>query len=387
MKKIVIMGWYGHNNLGDEIILDSMLDNLRSTLKSQELYFTVLSSFPCKVSQWHQVNSINYSRRIKYHWAVIQAIKEADLLILGGGGYLFDGPETRFPLEIIYFLLPAITAGILRKRVATYAVGLGPIYSQIGKFITRLVFNRISVITVRDANSKTLLQTIGVNKPEIRVTADPAILIRTPANLPLKTCEISSNINPYCVLCPASLHLLSLQKLTREKRRSIIELLAHVSDYIISELKVDLVLMPMQISDHEDDDCVVVSDIFNKMKYKNKARVVTDSPIYERVGILQNAQLVMGMRMHSLITAAAAHVPVIGIAHTPKIKDFLAQIGYENCCIDVDNLEFNRVTELINDVWERRTDIIQHLETVIPENRKQAAFNAELIRDILSEPQ
>lgn len=49
--------------------------------------------------------------------------------------------------------------------------------------------------------------------------------------------------------------------------------------------------------------------------------------IHEKIAILSECSLLIGMRLHALIFAAVANIPMIGISYDPKIDSFLQQVN------------------------------------------------------------
>ena len=79
-KTILVAGYYGFGNVGDEAILSAILTDLRK--QREGLEFIVISSNPEETAASHNVRSV--------HWkeinALMDAARECDLIILGGGG-------------------------------------------------------------------------------------------------------------------------------------------------------------------------------------------------------------------------------------------------------------------------------------------------------------
>src|SRR6185295_1892265 len=71
---------------------------------------------------------------------------------------------------------PAIAASA-RVPFVLLGVGVGPLATDEGRRYTRLIFERASLATVRDAESRDLLAAIGVDPDRVHVTADPAFLL------------------------------------------------------------------------------------------------------------------------------------------------------------------------------------------------------------------
>ena len=78
MKKILISGYYGFDNFGDEAILGVLINHLRGN------DITVLSSNPEKTGRTHNVNSLNsFNPKL-----IVERLPKFDMLISGGGSLL-----------------------------------------------------------------------------------------------------------------------------------------------------------------------------------------------------------------------------------------------------------------------------------------------------------
>jgi polysaccharide pyruvyl transferase WcaK-like protein len=87
--------------------------------------------------------------------------------------------------------------------------------------------------------------------------------------------------------------------------------------------------------------------------------------------------------MHALIIASTAGVPIIGISHVPKLKDFLYRVDRGSCCIDIQELSFERLALIVDNTWNQRTGIRKQLNTKIPEIVEQAHVSEKLVQRLL----
>ncbi|MGI6649378.1 MAG: polysaccharide pyruvyl transferase family protein [Bacillota bacterium] len=120
--------------------------------------------------------------------SLIQTLRRADLLISGGGSLLQDVTSWR---SILYYLGIVTLALILGQPVMFYAQGIGPIRRPWARWLTRVIANRVRLITVRDQDSLNELKHLGVTKPPVYVTADPVLGMRA-AGLTVVENETSS---------------------------------------------------------------------------------------------------------------------------------------------------------------------------------------------------
>lgn len=183
--KIFLIGWFGAGNMGDEAILISELLFLRDQITNAE--FHILSFNPEKTRRLTanipEVNKIlkmgSKQDVFKSDFlGILKAVREVDVVMMGGGG-IFQDIYNHYPIP--FFAAMALLARLNRKRLFLYCVGIGPIQSFIGKKLCRFAANSADMICVRDAGSKDLLKTLGVNRP-IHLSADPVFLLEPVRN-------------------------------------------------------------------------------------------------------------------------------------------------------------------------------------------------------------
>jgi len=150
-------------NLGDEAILEGILGELRASIPAE---ITVFSKNPADTLARHKVEHA-ISVRSLTRKEVTPAIRELDLLILGGGGILFDG-------EVEAYLREVLVAHEVGVPVLVYAISAGPLAARSSRVAVRDALNAApgTVITVRDRLGLRLLEDVGVTQ-EIQLAADP----------------------------------------------------------------------------------------------------------------------------------------------------------------------------------------------------------------------
>ena len=167
-KRIVISGYYGFGNTGDEAVLAGMLATLRRLRIEAEV--TVLSADPDRTVREHPgVRSVQRYRLAE----LVKVMRRADLVISGGGSLFQDVTSAISPH---YYLFVLRLARLLRRRTMIYAQGVGPLVRDGVRRAVARAMNRTDLITVRDPDSKSLLEEIGVTKP-IHLSADPSFVL------------------------------------------------------------------------------------------------------------------------------------------------------------------------------------------------------------------
>ena len=168
----MLAGWYGAANLGDELILSVFVDWVREAGGVP----SVISVHPHFTTRMLGVEAAAYTSLAD----VVEAVAQADLLVLGGGGLfqnydVFDRRSlARFPArnvsQFAQFFLLAAELGV---ATAVLAQGVGPLRNPDAREITAEVFTRADLCSVRDAESAQLLRAIGVERI-VAIAPDPA---------------------------------------------------------------------------------------------------------------------------------------------------------------------------------------------------------------------
>jgi len=306
--RAVISGYYGFHNIGDEAVLYSMLQALRE--RDPGLQPVVLSAEPQFTAQTYGVESVN-------RWKpgeVAKALRKADILISGGGSLLQD---VTGPKSLLYYLGVIWLARMLGKPVVFYAQGIGPINSNPGRKMVSFTANGVKAITVRDEDSRADLLDMGVKK-DITVTADP-VLGLDPDQVPgpagrdiLSESGVSPEDGP---LAGVSVRPWHGEQWQAE--------LAGACDGLVKR-GMQVVFLPMQ---HPGD--LQVSEAVSGLMRRESFIVRRTCSVPEMLSVISGLDLLVGMRLHSLIMAAVLGVPPVGIAYDPKIKRFLARVGLE----------------------------------------------------------
>ena len=162
--RIVMSGYYGFSNAGDEAILNAIHRNLMKL--PQNLKVKVLISNPEKAKEIYDFDMVD-----RFHiFSLLRAIHRCDLLISGGGSLLQDRTSTK---SIMYYLTVMNLAKFMKKKVMLYANGIGPVIKPANRRRVCAAVSRADLITLRDENSVEELRSMGVNRDDMYVTADP----------------------------------------------------------------------------------------------------------------------------------------------------------------------------------------------------------------------
>lgn len=370
MKRVALMGYYGFNNAGDEAILYSVIRSMKQRDKNIEI--TVLSNNPGKTQK---VNGVNARNRWKWR-EVLATIFSNDVLVFGGGSLLQDVTSTR---SLDYYLAIARVALFFRKKVYFMAQGIGPFKQKNSREKVVKLLNKVSVITVRDRDSKQELLDLGVTKPELEVTADGVFsLYRN---------EVEKKPGEK-ILARNGIEGEKLERLIGFSVRDWAELsnyksiLAQLAD-ALTGAGYRIVLVPF----HFPDDVSCARDIA-KLMVEDAVVLKEEYNTVEMLGIIEKMDLFIGMRMHSIVMASVMGVPAIGLSYDPKIEAAVQAAG-QTFGGRVENLDIDRLlhsaTELLMDRDAASAALLERVDKLRTRSRKNMDILWELLENKTNE--
>lgn len=304
-----IIGSYGGLNLGDEAILASVVDQLRAL--EPEIEIVVFSRNAEHTRMRHAVDR-TINARTALREQVLPELERLDMLLLGGGGILYD-KEARVYLREVQL------AHEIGLPTFAYAVGIGPLSDAEERAAVRDGLNRMAGITVREVSAKRLCQEIGVTVP-IEVTADPALLLQPlpftdkmmaresiPKNRPLIGFSVRERGGAAPDLEKARYH----------------EIVADVADFCVQRYDADAVFVPMEKVDRNE-----IHQVIAMMEQSSRAHVLRgEYHPREIMGLIGRLSFAAGMRLHFLIFAAIMGTPMVALPYAPKVQDLVSSLG------------------------------------------------------------
>ena len=348
IMRVVLSGYFGFDNVGDEAILFSIIRALRKLEPSIDI--TVLSNNPAETAATYGVDTVN-------RWNIGEvrtALKSADGLISGGGSLMQDATSWK---SIPYYSAIIKLAQMARVPVFIYSQGMGPINGALGKWLVKSVFNKCAGITVRDEASHKLLHEIGVRLP-VTVVPDPVVglggneftsawldewlqaqfILRANDEEALNAEEVSNDADISSVRdgLNEEADLKSESTVFTEEISSSPTYPSYVTvsvrdwpsevDFkakvaaaldLLAARGLHILFIPM----HGEHDVKASKDVAALMSSVS-AIAPGDLSIEEKIAVIGGSKLLIGQRLHSLIFAAIEHIPFIALSYDPKINAF-----------------------------------------------------------------
>lgn len=362
MDGILISGYYGFKNSGDDALLLSIINDLRKHKK--EIEIVVLSSNPKETNRIYGVKSINRLNLFK----IIPTMFKAKMLISGGGTLIQDGTSTK---SLLYYLSIIRMAKFFKLKIMLYSNGIGPLNHKTNRKLTKKVLNKVDMITLRDAVSQTELKKIGVTKPQIHLTADPAFT-HTPSDDDIGRGILESEGTDMSkkLLC------ISVRK-WKTAGEQFEKDIANAIDYAVEKYDLYPVFLPMQLKNDYEISCSI------KARMKSDASIIKDDQTTgDILSIIKQTHLCIGMRLHTLIYAASQSVPLIGLVYDPKVSGFMDYM-HQSKYIDVECINKESLIQLIDDTIKSYDEIKSDLSKNTEKLKLKAEENAKYAIELL----
>ncbi len=287
---IMICGYYGYGNMGDETLLSVITGELRRQKNGIKL--CVLSADPEKTQILHHVDAVPRFDLKK----ISRAMDRSGMLLFGGGNLLQDKTSTHSLLYYTHILRMAKKRGM---KILIYANGIGPLRREENRKRTKAALALADEISLRDPASFAF---VGRELPEktVRLTFDPAILAEK-TDFPIPGPH-------YFIVAPKRFSAASEESLVR-----LIRALAEKTE-----------MTPVLVSLYDRQDMAYVK----KISSVTGASVCAPRNAGECISLFASAKLVISSRLHGLVYATAARCPMMGYSDDEKLFSYLAHIGF-----------------------------------------------------------
>lgn len=303
LERIVISGYYGCGNLGDEAILTALLARLRA--RWPRLEPLVLSGAPQETTRLHDVRAIN-RRSLP---AIARELRAAQLLISGGGGLLQDRTSRRSPL---YYLGIIALAQWLDRPVFFIGQGVGPLRRRWLQTLAQRRLRRVAYALVRDEASLRLLRNWGLPQELLAQAGDLALLWPDAgAGKTLSPLAEAPGEKPYAIAA-----------LKGPLAECQAELIAPELDRLAAEQGLQIILLALAAR----EDCPATALVAGQMQQPSLQLAPQPGELAETLELIRGARCLLGMRLHSLIFALLAGTPCAALSEDPKLERFLAQV-------------------------------------------------------------
>jgi len=358
----LISGYYGSNNHGDDVLLQAITDDLRKI--APDINISVISKRPKATKNTYNVNSFHRFNFLR----ILQSLRKTNLLIMGGGSLIQDLTSTR---SLTYYLFVMNAAARSRAKIMLYCNGIGPLRLEKNKRKAARALEKVEQITLRDERSRDVLAQLGVKNSNIQVTADAAFRFTNTDS------DAGSKLLDKIGLVGKKYFCVSIRDWKTLKEDFITEM-AVFCDYMNEKHGIFPLFIPMQPSIDAEISTKVMEAAKRRSFYLDE-----DFSIDEILSVVNNAEFLIGMRLHAIIYAASAATPLVGLVYDPKVASMLAELG-QKYCLNLEEVSSGRLIDFAEEVLLRRDEIAVQLAAITKPMAEKARQNANIAYDIIN---
>ena len=303
----VICGAYGKGNMGDEAILRAIIAELRAIDPAMPI--TVMSREPEETRLAYRTDAI-FTFNVP---GMLRAFRRSALYINGGGSLIQDVTSSR---SLYFYLFTLAAAHLCRSRVMMYGCGIGPLGSSRNRRLAARILNRhVDVITLREDESAAELAAMEVDRPRIRLAADPALTLQPADPVVIDRALAAAGLSrdgQYLCICVRPW----------KGFEAIAPAIAAAADYAYDRYGLETVLLPIEVP----RDLAAADTVASLMAHTpHIIRESCDARVC--IGLLSCMRGVLAMRLHALVFAASRGIPIAGIVYDKKVEGFLRYLG------------------------------------------------------------
>lgn len=327
--RILLLGTHGQHNIGDELLLETFLHQLG------EHHSYVINTY----------DKSDTAARLgtRYHYelidtagdrlALLRHLRAADVIVFAGGSILKElSPATgrhRHATLLMILILVVAARRLGRAPIAMLNIGVGPIATRRGRGLARRILDRVDLVTVRDAASVDLCRRIGTTA-EVSASTD-AVLSVEPGWL-----RRGGSDTP-CVRESEPLRIaLSLNRDIEvpENWAHVVATLGAAIRAIALRRPLQVHGLPMQSRGKAHDDATVLREFAAAIPEVDFIEHLPDTHS-DVARILDSCDLLIGERLHALITAAKLGVPVVPLVYDTKVREAAVALGVDALGVDL----------------------------------------------------
>lgn len=317
MKTLALFGCYGIENLGDDIILLSLLDKLSAYKRWEKIE---ILSYGSNYKQYKEkYKNISVTRlegnSIRKLLTVLKCISSNDGFLIGGGG-LF--PKESF-LNLIKIYIFTLYSKIKNKKVAIHGVEITSVMRMSSIFLWKLILKNVDYFYARNEYTYKKLGPLAIKNNVFKGTD-------VTFGLPVR--DLSENRSHKVIISLAMpWNEDEMQDFHFKKRYELLcRQLIELSLFFISN-GYYCIFLPF----FKKKDIYIIKDVVKGLP-SHGAEIVKElalSPMQKK-DLFSDACFALSMRFHSVLFSIQSQTPFWAIAYSPKTSNLLKEYEMDN---------------------------------------------------------
>lgn len=370
-KRVLLLGSYGQSNLGDDLLMWNFLGLLRDQ-GYEEIYVNAntVDYIPKPIKKaYPDLHILNtYETSI---FTYIKLIRQVDCIVYGGGTLYKELYSTtgRGKYSVIIRMMGFnVLAKLFGTRLYHLNIGIGSLKTAFGRAISKVALSSATMTVFRDQQSYDYARDIlKVSPGKIEKSTDGLFISR---------------------IWQRPWHRATL-RIDRKKYKNVIgvNVLSDIPDWIDRDRYVTtmqqfvgtlldrgnyVVFVPFQHAFNPRNDLAFTHEVFDEvLAGRSGYKMLAEVPIDLASSYLQQCDLFVGMRFHSLLLSTVNQVPFIAVAYDTKCWRFIKETAYPYA-IKLEDIKVTSLVHLFEEALAAKGEIKAQLGLITREHYAQA---------------
>lgn len=350
MDTAYITGWYGTETLGDKAILGGIIGNLTTLNPDVKLNISSIVPYFTEETMKMIKSNDNYEVFGKSLRLDMKKIKESDVVIMGGGP-LMD------ITDVNNILVTFMMAKIYKKKTIVWNCGLGPLKNKKLTKIVRDIMQLSDLVMLRDENSAKSYPAL-VNGINYQVGVDPAVNYL----LNFESKEKDKDKESFILFCIRDWprNYCHNDEEYEGVNSNFLETIVEFIKVINLKYGKEIRFYPMHTYFIGEDDRTFFHDL--KVKFGDLEGVQFYNGEYsvnESISIFKKAEMLIGMRFHSVVFGNTLGTPTVAIDYDTKkgkVFGFSQIIANETNCINIRDISIDNLVQKFEEFLRQEGD-------------------------------
>jgi N-acetylglucosaminyldiphosphoundecaprenol N-acetyl-beta-D-mannosaminyltransferase len=341
-QTITLIVYYGAGNLGDELLLESSINIIRSIDANAQI--NIFSQSPKLTSETYSA----YKCFNKFNILdIYSALISSRALVFGGGSIFQDSSSFK---SLIYYCVIALSFKCFGKKIILLGQGIGPLKNSISRLICQIVYKVADFVNVRDQESFEMAKSWGLDEKRLSKGIDLVWYLDHPqkSNTNLDT---QSNTESNTL---SNTILISLRDTKNFQEKELLLFAKHLHKH---HSESEFILFAFQKNDLKI--LIKLTEYLNKYNVKNSINEIYTLQDWTSNGekLFLNSHMIYSMRFHGVMLAAKLNIPCIGLAYDPKVSSLCKEI---NLPYLVFNNQFEKQLETLSLLLKIKSNVVDN---------------------------
>ena len=298
---VVLCGYYGFGNMGDNALLRSSVDIAKRRFSQKRI--SALTRRGKKDSDKFGIPCVSRTSP----WAVCRELKSASVLVFGGGTLLQDTTSLR---SLIYYAAIIEYAAVCGVRIELWGNGIGMERGIVGRNIIKHALSKCHRVGLRDLSSLSYCLSLAKGFRDIQIYYEPDLAMRL---IGAPRSRIEYLLEHFGLMREGVVSKFAVVAVKGTSGRGYIEIFSrHLTALVKNSVK--LLFVPM----FEKEDITET----RRLCELHGGTVAENISENDMIGLISHSCTVVGMRLHALVFAASVGIPFVGFGSDPKLESF-----------------------------------------------------------------